>query len=485
MGLLGALRRPQRSTMVGVLVVGLWCAAGCVRDEGVNPPVGVMHFPIAALGYPAVDPEILYVASSNFDLLYNSGTVQSFDLDVLNAALEGVCGDILQRTQCSVVPAQVLLNRLKPSEAQIVEPIPGLMLSEVRIGSFSDGMAITTDGSRLYLPVRSDADLTYIDVEPATGLMKCSEREFGELQRCTARYRTGPVTPVRDITLPTDPVAVYTGSLVSDFGLTAGDYVLMAHRDRNFSLFVDRISANEQAPILVDTIDGLALELVTVTFDPLTQTAWIPSAQSDQLSRVQVSISPSENAAQTVTNALTGTLYDVGPLLTDGIDLGLDSREVKFDPRNNGKIYLASRSPRALVIAEQFSSDGDLAINEVIPVGQGPSRLQLAELETDGSSGPRLFAFVSCFDSREVHIVDVDLGQSTTMSTGDSGAFELVVDTSRNRVYIVDFRTSVVRTHDLEPLLDCLDGLPPDPLNGCAPPLLGLLGVPQAVDELQ
>lgn len=485
MGLLGALRQAQRSTVVGLLVIGLWCGHGCVRDEGSNPPLGVMHFPIAATAYPPEAPELLYVASSNFDLLYNSGSVQSYDLEVLDTALKDVCGDVLQKTRCSVLPAEADLDRLRPSAVQTVGLVPGLQRSEVLIGSFADGIAITPDGARLYLPVRSDANLTFIDVQPATGLMRCSESAFGEPQRCTESFRSGLTTSTREVTLPTDPVAVVAGSLVTDFGLTVGDYVLMAHRGQSLSLLVDRLSPSDQRPILVDTIDGLASELVTVSLDPQTHTAWIPSALTARISRVQVAIAPSDNDTDSIANALSATLFDVGPLRTAGVDQGIDSREVKFDPRGNGRVYIVSRTPRALLIADQQTSDGNLQVHNVIPVGQGPSRLQLAELATDGATASRLFAFVSCFDSREVHIIDVDNEQSTTMGTGISGAFELVIDPVRNRLYVVDFRTSVIRSLDLGPLLACLDGAPPDPINGCTPSLLGLLGIPKAVQELQ
>ncbi len=63
---------------------------GCFDPgEGVAPPAERVYFPVGL----ALDTEsrFLYVANSDFDLQYNAGTLQSFDLEELRARVPRGC----------------------------------------------------------------------------------------------------------------------------------------------------------------------------------------------------------------------------------------------------------------------------------------------------------------------------------------------------------------------------------------------------------
>ncbi|MBK6580959.1 MAG: hypothetical protein IPG17_33360 [Sandaracinaceae bacterium] len=93
----------------------------------------------------------------------------------------------------------------------------------------------------------------------------------------------------------------------------------------------------------------------------------------------------------------------------------------------------------------------------------------------------REFAFVSCFDSRDVYVVDLLTREVAAVMRGMSGPFEFEIDAVRERVYVADFRTSVIRVVDLAPMLACLDE--PGMIDReCAPELLGLVGRPTTLD---
>ena len=111
-----------------------------------------------------------------------------------------------------------------------------------------------------------------------------------------------------------------------------------------------------------------------------------------------------------------------------------------------------------------------------------PSRVQIAEVPARGDTV--VLAFVSCFLSRNVQVIDTDLFQGLTTLTNVSGAFEFVIDAPRRLMYMADFSTSVIRVADLQPILDCLESTSAEEGEECAPRLLGLVGLPQPVSEL-
>ena len=311
---------------LGFLLISGTVSTGCVNRDGAALPAGLMSFPIAIELSVDQDadgnPQYLYVTSSNFGLEYNSGNVQSYDLEKVVEAINTGCisawrdpeclksdypGDVndpacvcepatdincvpvpqgirqmcLERDfngdindpacaceplapadpgdgpgeqcvgipfdRCSVVPSELQFR--DPGAALRLVPVDGLIRGEVAIGSFSDGLGVATDWRRLYLPVRSDANLTFIDVNEE-GQLSCGE-PFGTRHTCTGPYRSGSaelVNPTVSIGLPADPVDVYVGDLAADFAPASspddpafrGDYILMAHREGMASMFFDQ-----------------------------------------------------------------------------------------------------------------------------------------------------------------------------------------------------------------------------------------------------
>ena len=493
-------------------------------------------------------PRFLYVTSSNFALQYNSGNVQSYDLvklveGIFNGCVDQwvtpdclesgnlddpacVCDPLEERAcvpiqpgitqecveqgdqadindpecqcevlsdddcvalppdRCSVVPAEVEFR--DENAALKLVPVEGLIRGEVEIGSFSDGMGVASDGRRLYVPVRSDANLTYIDVNEE-GQLACGGG-FGTRHACTGPYRSGSaeqVNPTVDLGLPADPVDVYVGNLAADFAPPGsendpsfrGDYILMAHRDRAASLFLDQLRpggpAPQKRPRLAATLYDLAREQVTITYEPGAKRAWIPSALTTQVIRLGVGIDG---------DPIQSYLFDAGTLFVTGLDQGTSNRDVRFDPRDGRDLaYVVSRSPEALVVARTNVAGGDLNMIGQVSTCRDPSRVQVGVVEARGETV--LLAFVSCFLARRVQVVDTDKFQAITTLTNISGAFEFVIDGPRLLIYIADFSTSVVRVADLRPLVACLEGGSSAP-EECSPRSLGLVGFPQPVSEL-
>lgn len=520
--------------------------ASCVNKDGEDLPDAQLAFPIAIELSPRTngngEPKYAFVANSNFDLAYNSGSVQSYDLGVMVEAVDTVfeicqcdeeakdpcdelgracdapgvqcdtlrnrCGTLgtedckpIPADRCAIYPSELDFEQQEERQDVLAVPIEDLLISEVRMGSFADGMALAEnaapDGDRLYLPVRSDANLTFIDTNEA-GQLDCGSGFEAAYQLCQQPYRSGDLELVNegaDISVPPDPVDVYAGSLEEDFPLPngveptgdySGQYVIMAHRDAAASFFLDqevrydeegKEIQGEKRPRLVATIDELAQEQVTVTYEPDARVAWIPSANSNAVSRVGIALG--SDPAQTV-------LFDEGPLVMSGLDSGIDARDVAFDPRpaNAERAYVLSRSPESILVTTRDPLGDELIfVPPQLPICRGPSRLQLELIELEGGA-ERLLGFVTCFNGRRVEIVDLDEARSFTRITNVSGAFEFEIDQSRQRMYLADFSTSTLRVFDLAPLLACLSSQSPDSKEECAPTLRGIVGIPQAVSEL-
>jgi hypothetical protein len=98
---------------------------------------------------------------------------------------------------------------------------------------------------------------------------------------------------------------------------------------------------------------------------------------------------------------------------------------------------------------------------------------------------PRRFAFVSCYNSREFYVIDLDLREPVAVVHGFSGPFELVLDRWRERIYVADFRSSVIRIVDLSPI-SCGggdDGTCDESTVG-ETRIIATLGVPRPPEEL-
>ncbi|MCA9506573.1 MAG: hypothetical protein KC616_26035 [Myxococcales bacterium] len=444
------------------------------------------------------DGRFLFVANSNFDLRYNSGSLHSYNLETLSTEIATCQSEpVEEREECGVIPVE---DEWDPGDLpQKIRPVPNLLADEVLIGSYADGMEISPSGGRLYLPIRSDANLTFVDVD-GSGQLFCGGEANGR-HICSDDYRRGvdEASTLRGIELPTDPVGIHVGAMrdlrVDDDLEYDGDYVLMAHRGGRVSLFLDEAapetpglpSSTAGRPRLVHTLSGLPPELVDLSVDPVTRLAWIANNGEPVISRVGVGVDPVDRERS--------FLFDAGGLPVRDVDTlsgsNGDTRVVRFDPRDGvRRAYILSRLPRALLTVDLDRSVQKADVVGLVPVGFGPSRLEVQTFPAaEGRPSGHTLAFISCFDSRDLYVIDVDAGRLVGIVRSLGGPFELEVDVARRRLYVLDFRSSVIRVIDLLPMFECLDDddfieMNVDRNDECSPLTLGVVGRPRAVREL-
>ncbi len=481
--IVGPLGGTVAATIAGLCLAtlsGLCLAtvAGCsLNNPGNDPPPGELNFPLATQMSPPANasaaPGYLYVANSDFDLRFNAGSVSSYDL----AALAGKLDDARAAGE---LPTDA-------SEPPLVVPAADVLRSQVKIGSYTSAMVLSEAGDRLYLSVRSDANLTYIDVND--GVLSCGNG--GAFAWCADSFRSGDEATAnpRRLEIPKNPTGLAVGR-VSALGLAdEGDYVVMSHAGGQASLFIDRSApatggGRPTAPLLVDVLDDLGgpIGQISTRIDE-SGIAWMPTtdARSDRadnfLSRVGV--------AADLNRPELSYLYNAGTARLEGISTGEDTRDIAFATASDGTnfAFILSRTPEALILVDMDqSTPSRLFVRDLVSVGYGPSRLKKVYLPAGPAGEPRLFIFITCFDSRDVFVVDPLSSQTFTISRTLSGPFELEVDEARGYMYVTDFRASVIWVVDLAPLIECLGGTSEG--RSCEPFRIASIGTPQPVRDL-
>jgi hypothetical protein len=435
---------PLRSTIEagrwlgGLSLVLLFAHAGCTFDQaGTPPPPATLNYPIAiglSAAAPGEEPSHLFVANSNFDLRFNEATLMAFDLSVVE---------------------QLILECEARTEADpcIITDLAPVLSHEVGIGSHADALAVSPDGGRLYLPVRSTRSLTFVDWDGArfgsVSPPRCDEEiQDSNITRCGEESRAGlgAVATEREVLLEGDPIDVAVGRLEDVGGPPgSGDFVLMATREGRVGLFLD-----QGEPELIDVADGFPPSAVTLTLQPGTGIAWMSNVGVRDLGRVAVAADPVDPARS--------FLFDFGRVRLGGVDDAQDTRDIRFDPAApQTRAFVLARRPESVVeldLTRPGLTALDVAVGELYEIGAGPSRLAV------GKVGGRTYAFATSFDARKLFVVDADYGSLVSVLGGFSGPFEMALDADRviageswPLLHVVDFTTSVVRVVDLQPLL--------------------------------
>ena len=381
---------------------------GCAQEEvGYPPPTDAFRYPVSVVvGQSGTGAKTLYVASSNFDLLYNKGTVIAVDLEALDV-------DGTEETQ---------------PLSSLIDPEKG----HVTIDSFAGMMALSSTG-RLFVTTRSEHKLFAIDADGGALTCVTPDEKRPKPQRCAGtKLSKGGVEP-------TDPYALafHGGALYLTHGTrpTKGDSYSNA--------LLVRLDP--------ETLGGLSY----VDIGPAPSEGIIETPHGLYFSGRAV-----RNASESLRLLVNGQVMDAGVTLATGIQegrgLGVSS--------DGDRLYMLTRGTRRSSNVPADGPDGLLVLdisedpltgtakNQVlgfVPLPEGAS--QMAVLPRSGRGD--LLA-ISCTDSDKVVIYDSDLGVLTASADVATpyGIAALPLDGGGIRLFVASFKEHSVQIIDLEDL---------------------------------
>jgi hypothetical protein len=459
-------------------------AAGCVSPgAGPSPPANELYYPVGL----AVSPggHTLWVVNSDFDLQYNAGTVVALDLDRIRAMVPSLwdeaspgypCGNLGTNTLQVIYPGPC-------APMDVNNPADGkgsLVGASAQIGAFATDIMVLAPReaetkARLFVPVRGDPSLTYIEVEDdragvVSRSMWCGQTP--DSQRCSDAFRAGqdPSTNQRGAVLPPEP-----------YGLAASDdgtALVVTHQTTGTLSLV----TNPQAgiPTLQYVLSGMpygALEIASIPtpgfvtamgfdYQPGFLTTFRASAEVD-LVRYYDDKAASPSRPFISRTARVPISLNAGGADSRGIALNSDERR-QCEAACGGEteclrgcaaipvqVFIANRSPPSLLIGELRSTvtdtwaDDSLVLFDSVPVRWGPSRVSMGWVtDTDGQKHPRVF--VACFDARTVFVYDpINYRQDTEIRTG-RGPHGFAFDPIKPYLYIVHFTDSYIGVVDVD-----------------------------------
>jgi DNA-binding beta-propeller fold protein YncE len=516
----------RRTALPGLLAL---CALafGCFKpDDGREPPLDRIYFPTGLALSP--DGDRLYVANSDWDLQFNAGSVQAYDAARLREWLptscttDADCPGPDQRCDLSSSELPDLGNSgtrwcvdasapdvcrglgLQNAGDRLIQPglcgaldnrSPDLLLGSVSVGAFATDLIHRSNplggGGRLFVPVRSDATLHWIDVPAGTSPGSGRELECGQDGRgeCDADHRRGDdnaeATPY-GTGLPIEPYAVAASP--------EGEAVLVSHQtEGKVSLFINDWQQPELGPQLKYVLDGLGGRPVHISAIPVPELArldrlpgqprelgyqpgfWVTfrNAAYVQLLRY-FDAQDSPNGQPFLSRAFADRLLttpntDVRAMASDdtarrGCELACgagDSTCLAECARIPLRVFLANRAPvtprppGSLLIGSTTSvrradpSNDRLQISDLVAVDDGPSRISAGRI-IDERGQPSQRVFLTCFEANTITIYDPDARVIDARVPTGRGPSALVVDEAHALAYVAHFTDSYVGVIDLD-----------------------------------
>ena len=525
--------------------------------DGKPPPPEELYFPTGlALDTQAKSesvegaPRYLYVVNSDFDLQYRSASVISYDLDKVRHVVPRNCtatADCVPFEQvCDAPDAEGLPDGLNPNRNPsyyCVDPVPvdpdpahendlelkvcgsskerddadlilypgrcpsvdaaSLVAGKVGIGAFATDVIFRANPddagqSRLFIPVRGDSTLHWIDVQPG-GQLECGQSTSAD-GNCDDEHKAGnmPATTDDHLVQPAEPFAI---DATND-----GTYVGVTNQTTGtVSLYHNDWAGDAE---LVSIASGLPLAPVGIAAVPepeIAEKAQLPGPaflvtyrSAPQIDLLRVREDPASAGASTDYDRFT--LRRAGSVLLTANSLGFDSRGIAIDSRDReqgysrceadsncasaadpkgcranclqtapqSSVFVASRAPASLLVGA-MTADSNYTFNtnelpsftDSIALTFGPSRVIVGDVRVPTTAtdkehddhGPFALesrVFVVCFDSRRIFVYDPKRRRIEAIVSTGRGPHALAVDSKRGLAYLGHFTDSYLGVISLD-----------------------------------
>jgi len=409
-----------------------------------------------------------------------------------------VCGDFAEQDPANGILYPGRCPSVVPTTKETGDGAPPMVRDTVGIGAFATDVMLKSNPddanqSRLFIPVRGDSTLHWIDVQPG-GQLECGA-DTSEDGNCDDRHRAGnmPATTDDHLVQPAEPFAID--------GTNDGAYVGVTNQTTGtVSLYRNDWGGNTDPNELVQLVSiatGLPVAPVGIAAVPELENqsaghaflVTYRSAPQIDLLRVHEDKAndgemPDPTPAADVYNRYT--LRRTGSVLLTANSLGFDSRGIAIDSSDRDREYLkceadsncsaaadpaacrascieaapqssvfvASRAPASLLVGAMtedsnytFNTNDLPSFTDSIALTFGPSRVIVGDVRVPTTATDRPFdlekrVFVVCFDSRRIVVYDPKRRRiEANISTG-RGPHALAVDSKRGLAYVGHFTDS-------------------------------------------
>jgi hypothetical protein len=464
--------------------------------EGIDPPRDQFYFPVGV----AIDADAshLFVVSSDFDLQFNAGRVHSFDLEALKNAI----GDIDAATGCPVgtreqFPQERLVH---PGRCTSIQPWTRPMLAgNVQIGAFATDVVYRerpanepgAAAGRLFIPVRGDATLHFIDTQP-DGALQCGQPT--DAGPCDGAHRAGDdpaAENTRGARLLSEPygvdadergtVVLVTNQTSGAAGLFLNDWVSGARYEFTLGGLPDRpmgVAALPEPRVVpalgLDHLPGFlvgfrnapAIYMIRTYFDeganPPRPYAKVPASAGILTNSVGsdsrgLAVDGSRRREEERRCAERFALDDVSAedpvaAAAAGPDYAACVTEASAVPLD---VFVTNRAPSSLIVGRSRPAIADIASNDVpafhttLPLALGATRVVMGDvLNASGEREKRAFAL--SFDERRITIYDPVRKRVEAEVVTGRGPQAFVADPSRGFGYVAHFTDSYLGVVDLD-----------------------------------
>jgi DNA-binding beta-propeller fold protein YncE len=461
-----------RSALAIVIAVGLGLGAvliaGCTASAAdVRPPTDQLFFPTGLAVAP--DDSVLFAASSNSELRYDSGSVLVFDLGAIKdrvtkwVAADGTTPDA---GPCSPDPDHP--EALICDETPFVLPAAG-----VRIGNFATEISLqnipVVDPTniadrakyRLFVPTRGDPSVAWIDYDLLNQQLSCS-KSTDPFQQCDDDHRLDLTLEDLDNThLNDEPFGVFADYDPS----THQGFAVISHQTNGAVTLID---APKDGPV---TITDVRYNIFNI--DPLTGirgstgVAGRPGATPGE-DVVYVS-SRTDSKVQTFT--VGRPVNNVAPYLLTSNFVELD--QVGFDPQTGGSVdsrgltfsadgdrmYLVTRTPPVVQLYDTsvgpttgFPNNQLVGASDICRNASTVAVLDFDKLGLSLGEPINERAYLTCFDDGAVYVVD----PNGTSSIDDiipvgRGPFAVAISPGKRLVFVSNFLEDTISVIDVDP----------------------------------
>ena len=443
---------------------GAMLIAGCSASAAdVRPPDDQMFFPTGIAVSP--DDQVLYVASSNSQLRYDTGTVLVFDLNQIKARVDAwvpadptVAPDAGPCAQDPDQPTALVCN-----EAPFVLPAAG-----VRIGNFATQIAIqdmsgaTGDPKyRLFVPTRGDPSVSWIDYDMSSKQLSCAAGTdtFAE---CDDAHRLEVTLQDLDNThLNDEPFGVF-----ADFDpATQQGFAVVSHQTNGAVTLIDAPASDNVsiADIKYNVFNADVLTGIRGSTGVAGRRGVTPSddliyisSRTDQ--KVQTfTIGRGQNIAPPY--FVASNFIELDQIGTDTqVGASADSRGLTFSDDGN-RMYLVTRTPPVLQLYDTSLAPGNafptnqlLGGSDICRDSSNVAVLNFDKLGVSLGEAINERAYVTCFDDNVIYVID----PNGTTNVDDiipvgRGPFAVAVSPKNQLVFVTDFLEDTIAVIDVSP----------------------------------